>query len=129
MDTKVAKAAARRTRRTHAPEFKAQVIEACLQPGVSVAAVALANGLNANYLRRWVKEHREQSAGNATGACLVVSSQVKPAALVPVTVQAPDVAGPGEIRIDIRRGATAVQMAWPVTHAAMLGPWLKDLLR
>lgn len=129
MDTRRVKPAPRRTRRTHEPGFKAQVIEACLQPGVSVAAVALANGLNANYLRRWVKEHREQAAGNTTGACLVVSRQVKPAALVPVTVETPDVAGPGEIRIDIRRGATAVQMAWPVAEVAMLGQWLKDLLR
>lgn len=129
MDTKRAKPAPRRTRRRHEPEFKAQVIEACLQPGVSVAGVALANGLNANYLRRWVKEHREQAAGNASGGCLVVSSHAKPAALVPVTIKTPDVAGPGEIRIDIRRGATAVQMAWPVADAAMLGQWLKDLLR
>ncbi len=70
MNTKAAKSAPRRTRRTHETEFKAQVIEACLQPGVSVAAVALANGLNANHLRRWVKEHREQAAGNATGVAL-----------------------------------------------------------
>lgn len=37
MYTKVVKPAARRTRRRHTPECKAQVIEACLQPGVSVA--------------------------------------------------------------------------------------------
>lgn len=129
MDTKRAKPAARRRRRRHEPEFKAQVIEACLEPGVSVAAVALANGLHANFLRRWVKEHREQAAGNATGGCVVVSSHVKPAALVPVTVKMSDVAGPSEIRIDIRCGATAVQMAWPVADAAMLGQWLKYLLR
>jgi transposase-like protein len=129
MDTKLARPVPRRTRRTHEPEFKAQVIEACLQPGVSVAAVALANGLNANYLRRWVKEHREQAAGNAVEGSVVVSSYAKPAALVPVTVKEPVVAEANEIRLDIRRGATAVQMVWPVTHAAMLGPWLKDLLR
>ena len=35
-----------------------QVVAACLQPGVSMAAVALANGLNANLLRRWVKAVR-----------------------------------------------------------------------
>ncbi len=52
----LAKPAPRRTHRRHDPEFKAQVIEACLHPGVSVAAVALANGLNANMLRKWVSE-------------------------------------------------------------------------
>lgn len=38
----------RRTRRTHSEAFKQSVISACREPGVSVAGVALANGLNAN---------------------------------------------------------------------------------
>lgn len=129
MDTKVAKPAARRTRRTHAPEFKAQVIEACLQPGVSVAGVALANGLNANYLRRWIKEYREQTARGTGKGALVVSRPAKPTALVPVTIEPPVTREAGEIRIDLRRGTTVVQMAWPATHAALLGGVLKDLLR
>ena len=44
----------RRYRRQYSSEFRAQVIEAASQPGVSVAAIALANGMNANLLRRWV---------------------------------------------------------------------------
>lgn len=129
MDTKVAKPAARRTRRTHAPEFKAQVIDACLQPGVSVAGVALANGLNANYLRRWVKEHREQTGRSPVKGAVVVSRQAKPTALVPVRIETPLAGEAGEIRIDLRRGTTVVQMAWPATHATLLGGVLKDLLR
>jgi hypothetical protein len=39
----------KRTRvRASAPQFKAQVLAECSQPGASVAKVALANGLNAN---------------------------------------------------------------------------------
>ena len=41
-----------RRRRTHSPAFKAHVLQACSQPGVSIAAVALSNGLNANLVRR-----------------------------------------------------------------------------
>ncbi|MFN4116079.1 MAG: transposase, partial [Inhella sp.] len=50
----------RRRRRRHTAEFKAAVIEECLKPGVSIAAVALAHSLNANMLRKWVidAEHR-----------------------------------------------------------------------
>ncbi|MFT7721726.1 MAG: transposase [Roseateles sp.] len=50
----------RRRRRRHTAEFKAAVIEECLRPGVSIAAVALAHGLNANMLRKWVidAEHK-----------------------------------------------------------------------
>jgi transposase len=127
MDTKLVKPEARRTRRRHDPEFKQQVIEACLQPGISVAAIALANGLNANYLRRWVKEHREQSGSKEIAAPAVVEPQS--VRLVPVTLQGVDVAVPGEIRIDIRRGQMSVQLAWPVAGAALLGEVLKDLLR
>jgi len=38
-------------RRRHSAEFKAEAIKACLQPGVSTAAVALHYRLNANMLR------------------------------------------------------------------------------
>lgn len=127
MGTLVVKPAQRRRRR-HTEEFKRQVIEACLQPGVSVAAIALANGLNANYLRRWVREHREVSGPSAT---LLESVDAMPAALVPVTVAANSMlnAPPLEIRLDVRRGGTTVQMAWPVEAAAGLGQCLRELLR
>jgi transposase-like protein len=46
----------RRRRRRHSAEFKAKAIAACLQPEISIAAVALARGLNANLLRRWMVE-------------------------------------------------------------------------
>lgn len=37
---------------------KKALVEACLQPGVSVAASALANGVNANLLRKWIRQHQ-----------------------------------------------------------------------
>jgi transposase-like protein len=48
MHTKLIKAPKRRSRRRYTEEFKKQAIEACRQPGISLAWVALANGLNAN---------------------------------------------------------------------------------
>jgi transposase-like protein len=52
---------AARTRRFHSTAFKAQAVAACSQPGVSLAAVALAYGINANLLRRWcVAQQRQQ---------------------------------------------------------------------
>jgi len=128
MDTTLAKPGSR-TRRRHSPEFKAQVIEACQQPGVSVAAVALANGLNANYLRRWINNERERVAGNQSKAGVVTTSPAKPTALVPVIVETPSLAESSEIRIDIRRGRTALQLAWPVGAAETLAPLLNELLR
>lgn len=47
-----------RTRRTYTPQFKAELVAACLQPGASIAATAREHGMNANVLHRWLKEHR-----------------------------------------------------------------------
>ena len=41
-----------RRRGRYSDEFKREVIAACLEPGISTAAVALANRLNANLARR-----------------------------------------------------------------------------
>jgi hypothetical protein len=38
-------------------EAKRELVRRCLQPGVSLAATALAHGLNANLLRKWVVKH------------------------------------------------------------------------
>ncbi len=42
----------RANRRIHSGEFKAQVIGECQQPDASVAAVAIAHGLNPNVVRK-----------------------------------------------------------------------------
>ena len=46
----------KRRRRRHPEDFKAQAVAACQVPGASLAGVALEWQLNANLLRRWVKE-------------------------------------------------------------------------
>ena len=56
MDTSLGLSEGRRRRRIHSAEFKAHIVAACCQPGVSSASVAMATGINANLVRRWVKE-------------------------------------------------------------------------
>ena len=44
---------------------KRALIHACLQPGISVAGSALANGVNANLLRKWIQRYQgRQSSKN-----------------------------------------------------------------
>lgn len=43
----------------YAPEAKRELVEACLQPGISVARMALEHGINANLLRKWINLYRE----------------------------------------------------------------------
>ena len=56
-DSEISSHSTRRTHRTYTPEFKAKLVAACLQPGVSIAALAGQHQMNANVLHRWLKEH------------------------------------------------------------------------
>ena len=44
-----------RGRHTYLPEFKHWIVEQALQPGMSLAGLAMGNQVNANQLRRWVQ--------------------------------------------------------------------------
>ncbi|HDZ37220.1 MAG TPA: transposase [Marinobacter sp.] len=48
-----------RKRRRHSPEFKARLVAECHSPGASVSRIALDNDLNANQLRRWIRESKQ----------------------------------------------------------------------
>jgi len=43
-----------RQRTSYPKPLKAQVVQECLQPGVSLARVALRHGINANLVRKWI---------------------------------------------------------------------------
>ena len=59
----------RNGRRRYDPASKRRLVEACLQPGVSLAGVAMQHGVNANLLRKWVAGHQQrQRNGVAVGA-------------------------------------------------------------
>lgn len=47
-------------KRVYAPAHKRSVVEQCLMPGASVAGVALAHGINANLVRKWIDKHKAQ---------------------------------------------------------------------
>ena len=114
--------AGRRRRRLHSDEFKAYAVAAASQPGMSMASVALARGINANLLRRWVREAELPPAK--------ALAKAGPAASAFLPVQLPEPVAPaGEIRIDVRRGATTVTVAWPMAAAAECAGWMRELLR
>lgn len=100
-----------------------------MQPGMSTAAVAMANGINANLLRRWVRIAEMAPAigrQDALPAPQLQVAQVPPAFMpmqLPVNAAAPD------IRIELRRGATSVAVTWPMDAAAECAAWMRELLR
>jgi transposase-like protein len=109
-----------RHRRTHSTEFKTHLVSLC-QPGVSVSSVALAHELNANLLRRWIKQYP------AHAPMQIVQSTTK---LVPVRFEsaAADQVS-GNIQMDIQHGKTHISIRWPTSDASTcvqwLGAWLK----
>ncbi|MFD1984530.1 transposase [Mesorhizobium newzealandense] len=55
-------------RRRYDPGSKARLVAACLEPGVSISGLALAHGVNANLLRKWVKDAREAYSSAVSGS-------------------------------------------------------------
>ena len=51
-----------RQRKSYPKSFKTQVVQECEQPGVSVTAIAMRHGINANVVRRWLPLYRDQQA-------------------------------------------------------------------
>lgn len=136
----------RSRRRVHGAEFKAQVLAECQQPGASVAAIALAHGLNVNLLRKWLVGRgikrtgleaprtvtRKQGAQpDATGPSLqFIPVEIAPAAVAAAATSAtPEQAEPAhaEIHVELTRGATRLAVRWPSAQAAACSAWLREL--
>ena len=54
-------------RNLYEPSAKQRLIEACLEPGVSISGMALAHGLNTNVLRKWLMRARASGAVSESG--------------------------------------------------------------
>ena len=71
-----------RRRREHSAEFKRELVGRSLEPGVSVAAIAMEGGINANLLFSW-RRKQLQGMAQADGA-----APHQPAAvLLPVSIE------------------------------------------
>lgn len=134
----------RSKRRVHGAEFKAQVLAECQEPGASVAAIALAHGLNVNLVRKWLVGRGIQRTGlaaprtvtrKAVGAdeASAPSLQFIPVELasspVTATATASEQAAPpvAYIHVELTRGATQLSVRWPSAQAAACTAWLREL--
>ena len=118
----------RRRRRRHSADFKAGVIAECLKPGVSIAAVALAHGLNANMLRKWVIDGEHQLARPAPSVAATAEPPASPQpTFIPLALPAPVV--DGEIQIELQRAGTTIKIVWPAGAARDCAAWLREWLR
>ncbi|NUA30628.1 transposase [Cupriavidus basilensis] len=68
-------------KRSFAKGDKRRLVEACPQPGVLVASMAIKAGVNANQLRRWIEQYKAEQK-NAAGTMDVIENA--PAVFIPV---------------------------------------------
>jgi transposase len=114
-----------RHRGRYSEAFKTQVIDAARQPGVSTAAVALANGLNANLLRRWMTESETPRPMFRSGTTAATPAQT-PFVALQVAPRSP--MSDGAIHIELQRAGTSVRIQWPVSAANECAAWMREVL-
>jgi transposase len=78
-----------RRRREHSAEFKRDLVARSLQPGVSVAAIAMEGGINANLLFGWRRKHLDAMAQADDAA-----PRQPAAVLLPVSIETAPAQGP-----------------------------------
>jgi transposase len=121
------------TRQQYSREFKSRVVAEACQPHVSIASVALSHGLNANLLRKWIKDadpnyvgkHRQSSARIIN----TVSSGSAPAFLpvnFPAAQSTPKSVGQC-IEVEVQKGNTTVKVKWRVQASQCCLIWLREI--
>jgi transposase len=129
MDTEevVVKLPAARKHRRHTEAFKKQIIEACLQPGVSLSAVAVANQLNTNMVRTWVKAYRELRGDPPVPRRSERIPDEPAPMMVPIRIH--ETGTDAAIRVLVRLSDREIEVNWPVSDARTCLQWLREVLR
>lgn len=137
----------RHRRRNHTAEFKRRVVQECLQPHVSMAAVSRTHNLNANLVRRWVADFQKGKSsasyssvsGTDQGALDTTltdgsSPQSEFIALSSTNMFIPTRASSthpvpeaATVAVDLTRGTWQVRLHWPGRQLEALAPWLRRL--
>lgn len=100
-----------RQRRSYSKALKTQIVAECGQAGASIAGVALAHGINANLVHKWLRQAQR--------------SQSEMPTFVPVMASA---APARHIEIQLSRGHTRATVHWPVSEAGSCVAWLREWL-
>ena len=89
--------------------------------------MALARGLNANLLRRWVLQAERGTLLVPTRSTAASAAAENPGGFLPVALSSS--ATEAAIRIEVRRGASTVSVQWPASAARECALLLRELMR
>ena len=99
----------------------------CQVSNASVAGVALAHGINADIVHRWLREQAAERMPALRNGFVAL-------ALPPLVEQLPapasEPASPSrDIRVEVRRSAGIITVNWPLEDAASCAAWLRGWLK
>lgn len=122
----------RRRRRRYTNEYKARLVAQCQQPHVSVAAIALSHGINANLLRKWIREQSETGPVVSQPSLAMVPAKSGFIELQPSLHgeegRQPAIAESTRITVELPSSQGPIRLHWPPEHADRLAVCLKVLL-
>jgi transposase len=110
-------------RRYHDAALKAQILAECERPGASVAAVAMAHGINANLVHKWrgrATQRQRKAVATPASTFVPVPIPISTAGIAPVTT---------ELRIELSRGSMTATVSWPLSAVTECAAWLREVLR
>jgi hypothetical protein len=108
-------------------EAKNELVHRCMEPGVSVAAMALAHGVNANLLRKWITLAIQRRGAGERPVLLPVTMQpMQPMQPIAATPTSSPVPSDGAIELVLPGGTIRVR---GTIDAATLGTVIDCLSR
>ena len=79
-----------RQRTSYPKPLKAQIVQECLQPGVSMASVARRHGVNANLVRKWIPAYRDRQASTLPAFVpMNLAPVTQPEQQIPISIEVP----------------------------------------
>lgn len=119
-----------RSRRTHSVQFKRDLVEQCVKPGMSLANVARQHGLHPSLLARWVKERTgparmtESSQASLVPQFAPLHVELAPCAELPTSAKLSS-----KIEVNIDRGELRIAFKVDPSQMVELGQMLREVLR
>ena len=108
--------ATRGVRRRHSKAQKVAIVRQCLEPGTSLAGVALAHRVNANMVRKWVVKYQQGGYGQppASGTALL-PVVVKPPSTCRTAMKSAD----AKVTLEIELARGVVRLSGPLDRAVL----------
>ena len=113
-------------RRSYSAQFKRQIVEACLAKEASVPKIALAHGLNANMVHRWIRKAQEKNPVGTLGFVALPMPAHTPVSSVSSAKQSVDTES---IRMEIPYRHQSINISWPVSQTDRCLALLRELLQ